>query len=96
MASPLDSISTTAPDARFWELADIFIAEANRLAQANQIGKVSAALMYAASRYNAFALEAKSGTLADHKEEALTYLVEQYRKMCAENIEVVVSRGGEA
>lgn len=79
------------PNARFWELADSFIQQANALSQSDPIAQVSAALMYAASRYNAFALQAQSGDLAEHKEEALEYLCTQYKKMCHENIEIISS-----
>jgi hypothetical protein len=79
------------PNARFWELADSFIRQANVLSQSDSIAQVSAAFMYAASRYNAFALQAQSGDLADHKDEALEYLSTQYKKMCHENIEIISS-----
>ena len=79
------------PSARFWEIADSFIRQANTLSETDSIAQISAAFMYAASRYNAFALQAQSGDLADHKEEALEYLSTQYKKMCHENIEIVSS-----
>lgn len=78
----------TEPDAEFWAIADSFIEVANRHSETVGTGKVSAALMYAAARFNTFALSQVTPDLAAVEGEALEYLGEQYRKMCAENISV--------
>ena len=76
----------TEPDDAFWNLADSFVELANRHIDNAPAGKVSAALMYAAARFNCFTLATVSPDLATVHDEALNYLVGQYTKMVRENL----------
>jgi hypothetical protein len=76
----------TKPDEEFWEIADSFIEAANRHTETASTGKVSAALMYAAARFNTYALAEVTPDLVSVEADALEYLGDQYRKMCMENI----------
>jgi hypothetical protein len=76
-------------DKKFFERADAYITVANEQAQAVNRGKVSASMMFATARFNAWV--SASGTesgeeLASVKEEAIEYFVSEYRKMLEENL----------
>ena len=76
-------------DKEFFERADAYITVANEQAQAVNRGKVSASMMFATARFNAWV--SASGTesgeeLASVKEEAIEYFVSEYRKMLEENL----------
>lgn len=69
----------------FHEVADEFVHLANQLSDDWATPMLSAAIMYAAARYNAFhALETADGPEA--RAQAVRFLSEQYRKMLEENI----------
>jgi hypothetical protein len=77
-------------DKEFFERADAYITLANEQAANVNRGKVSASMMFATARFNAWV--SASGTessdeLASVKEEALTYFVNEYRQMLEENLE---------
>jgi hypothetical protein len=77
-------------DDKFWERADSFIELANQHCGDIGRGKVSASLLYAAARFNAFvaASQSESGRdLRASKKEALDYFSDQFRKMLSENID---------
>lgn len=76
-------------DKEFFERADAYITVANEQAKAVNRGKVSASMMFATARFNAWV--SASGTesgeeLASVKEEAIEYFVSEYRKMLEENL----------
>ena len=76
-------------DKEFFERADAYITVANEQAQTVNRGKVSASMMFATARFNAWV--SASGTesgeeLASVKEEAIEYFVSEYRKMLEENL----------
>ena len=78
------------PDSAFWERADAVINLANQQGKHISNDDVSASLLYAAARFNAFIAASKSHDLADlaaHKDEAVQYFTEQYRKMFIENLD---------
>ncbi|MCV6639311.1 DUF3144 domain-containing protein [Candidatus Albibeggiatoa sp. nov. NOAA] len=57
-------------------------------------GKVSASMMYATARFNAWVSASGLKTaenMADSKEEIVSYFVEQYQKMLEENIDDYIS-----
>jgi len=79
----------TAPDKEFWELADAFIALANRSCAATPRGKVSAALLYAAARFNCFVVASCTASKEEFsatREERQAYFVSQFEKMLRENL----------
>ena len=76
-------------DKAFFERADAYITLANEQAAEVSRGKVSASMMFATARFNAWV--SASGTesgeeLAAVKEEAVEYFVAEYRKMLEENL----------
>jgi hypothetical protein len=81
---------TTETDKTFFERADAYINVANEQAQIDNRGKVSASMMFATARFNAWV--SASGTdsaeeLASVKDEALQYFLSEYRKMLEENLD---------
>jgi len=77
-------------DKEFFERADAYIDVANQQATQANRGKVSASMMFATARFNAWV--SASGTesgedLAAVKQEALDYFLEEYRKMLEENLD---------
>ena len=77
-------------DAGFWGRADAHIELANRYCDTVEAGKVSASLLYAASRFNAFIVASNASSaesLSQSRAEALDYLTEQFRSMLAENLD---------
>ncbi len=77
-------------DAGFWERADSYIDLANAHCEDADAGKVSASLLFAASRFNAFVVASNSSSqelLSQRKEEALEYFTEQFRLMLEENLD---------
>jgi len=77
-------------DDDFFRRADDVIRIANDQADDVAPEKVSASLMYATARYNAFVGAGRatsSEDLASGRDEILEYFVEQYRTMLAENLD---------
>lgn len=73
----------------FLERVDQFIDLANRLASDGNTGNASAAILFAAGRYNAFNFLANGGTEQDQA-AAIEFYVEEYRKALVSNLEGVV------
>jgi len=71
----------------FLNLVDKFIDLANQLAEGGQDGEVSAAILFAAGRYNAFNFLSNNG---DDQEKAVAFYVSEYRKAIVSNLEGVV------
>jgi len=81
---------TTETDKAFFERADAYITVANEQAANVSRGKVSASMMFATARFNAWV--SASGTesgeeLAAVKEDALEYFLSEYKKMLEENLD---------
>ena len=82
-------------DKDFFKRTDAFIKVANELTQDNEVGKVSASMLYAAARFNAFivASSAKDKAEADrNKVEAIDYFTEQYRSMLLANMDDYINK----
>ena len=80
-------------DKEFFERADAYITVANEQAQTVNRGKVSASMMFATARFNAWVSASGAETsdeLASVKAEALEYFVSEYRKMLEENLDEYV------
>jgi hypothetical protein len=73
----------------FLKLVDQFIALANQLAQDRNDGEVSAAILFAAGRYNAFNYLTRGGR-AEERAKALEFYVSEYRKALEQNLDGVV------
>lgn len=83
-------MSNNDVDSAFWDRADDVIHLANEQCETVQRSKVSASLLYAAARFNAFIVAGKANSAEEMKqdrEEAVQYFVEQYRKMLVENLD---------
>jgi len=73
----------------FLKIVDEFIHLANRIAEDGKSGEASAAILFAAGRYNAFNFISNGGTDQD-KAAAVEFYVSEYRKALVSNIEGVV------
>lgn len=73
----------------FLDLVDKFIHMANELADGGRAGEVSAAILFAAGRYNAFNFVSMGGT-DESRFQAETFYVSEYRKAFVSNLEGVV------
>lgn len=84
-------------DEAFWDRADSFIHLANKQSDSADVGKVSASLLYAAARFNAFIVASQSPSseaLQATKQEALDYFSNQYRQMLEDNLNDYVANHG--
>lgn len=73
----------------FLKLVDEFIDLANRLADQVKDGEVSAAILFAAGRYNAFNFLSHNGKEQD-RAKAVEFYVAEYRKALESNLDGVV------
>ncbi len=73
----------------FLKLVDEFIHLANQLAEGGRDGEASAAILFAAGRYNAFNFLSHNGTQED-QQKAVEFYVSEYRKALVSNLEGVV------
>ena len=69
----------------FLERVDEFIHLANQMAEGGKDGEVSAAILFAAGRYNAFNFLSHDGSEED-RERAVEYYVSEYRKAILSNL----------
>jgi phosphopantetheinyl transferase (holo-ACP synthase) len=71
------------------DMADEFIAVANRLLEENHkdLGYISTAIRYAAARFSAHEASYKSSDLAVDKDKAKTWYTDQFNRMLGENLE---------
>ena len=87
-----------APDRAFFDRADAFLAVANGQIGEAPPGQVSAAMMYAAARFNAFVAQTQGVPPGEVDEETVRYFTAEYEKMLRENLGQVLSsrqvRGG--
>lgn len=78
-------------DSKFYDRADAHIHLANeQLAQVDSRGKVSASMMYATTRFNAWVSAcgfSSRDQMVSEREETLRYFCEQYRLMLEENLD---------
>lgn len=73
----------------FLKLVDEFIHLANRLGEDGRDGEVSAAILFAAGRYNAFNFVTRGGKDED-RAEGVEFYVSEYRKALESNLDGVV------
>lgn len=82
-------------DKEFYELADAHIALANTRMGEVKLAKVSAALLFSAARFNAFAISASAENKAQmllEKEAAIAYFMQEYEKNLRENLDEHLAR----
>lgn len=72
------------------DMSDKFIALANEFAKTESKERVGAAIMFAASRYNAFEASSKSDNLLKDKQDALQWYSNEYRRMFNANLEELI------
>ena len=84
-------MSTEALDDAFWQRADEVINLANAQCEsADSTDEVSASLLYASARFNAFQIAATAQSAADiqsGKDDAVAYFTEQYRQLLQDNLD---------
>lgn len=82
-------------DKDFFKRTDAFIKVANELSQGNDLGKVSASLLYAAARFNAFIVASSAADKAEadrNKVQAIEYFTNQYRAMLIANMDDYIEK----
>ncbi|MFT4514000.1 MAG: hypothetical protein ACI89X_003678 [Planctomycetota bacterium] len=78
------------PDSAFYDRADAHIHLANEHGDDVGPGKASASFLFAASRYNAFAISSRSASGAEmqaSRGETVGHFVDQYRRMLENNVD---------
>jgi hypothetical protein len=81
-------MSNTDKDKEFYEMADAFIALANKRSKNINQGKVSATFLYAAARFNIFLVASgadSANEFASKKENVFDYFMTEYKKMLEEH-----------
>ncbi|MCP5351558.1 MAG: DUF3144 domain-containing protein, partial [Oceanospirillaceae bacterium] len=82
-------------DKDFFKRTDAFIQLANQLSQEQDLGKVSASLLYAAARFNAFIVASSAADKAEadrNKVQAIEYFTNQYRAMLIANMDDYIEK----
>lgn len=88
-------MSSIPRDKAFYELADAHIALCNTHMGKIKPSKVGAAMLFAASRFNAFVIMAASENKAEmltQKEAAIAYFLNEYETNLRENIDEHLKR----
>lgn len=81
---------TDSDEKQFWDLVDHFIQKSNDACEDIDPGVVSAALLNAAARFNAFVVATSSIDRKEYIDEidsSLNYLTGRYREILRENLE---------
>jgi hypothetical protein len=88
-------MTTDTTDPKFFERADAHIDLSNEQMSDASRGKVSASMMYAAARFNAW-VSAKgfesAAEMTEAKAETVEYFVAEYRKMLEENLDDYIKK----
>ena len=85
-----DSQSDEEVDARYRQMIDSFIDSANLLTEDSSQENVGMALLFAASRFNAFVVSQHAETIESYEKDldkAREFFVNQYQEMLNENLE---------
>lgn len=83
-------MSNNTSDADFFARANVFINTANDQCDSAHPNEVSASMLYAVARFNAFIVASTTGsaqTMTAEKERAMDYLTDQFRKMMVANFD---------
>lgn len=85
-----DEISDEELDAQYRAMIDSFIDQANQLAETSSPENVGMALLFAASRFNAFVVSQHAESIRDYEKDldkARDFFQNQYRQMLEENLQ---------
>lgn len=84
-------MSSETVDDAFWQRADEIINLANQQCESVESSDdVSASLLYATARFNAFLIAStaqSAGDIQSGKEDAVAYFTEQYRQLLMDNLD---------
>ena len=80
-------MSVTKKEISREDMVDKFIAVANELAVTESKERIGAALMFAASRYNAYEASTKTENLAIHRGDAVGWYTKEYQRMLNANLD---------
>ncbi len=75
----------------FFDMADRFLAVANALTEDAPVSRISAAMMYATARFNAFLAQTQGLPPGEVDEDTARYFRDEYEKMLRENLAQVLS-----
>jgi len=81
-----------ANDQAFFELVTRFLNEANAMNDRHHRSRISAALLFAAARYNAFTWMHREILPEQTPAQAETFFAEHYKTMFRENLEFLKAR----
>lgn len=70
-----------------YEIADLFISQANTLTEKTELATLAAGLRYAAARFAAFEASLRTDDLRRDKAEALDAYLNEFRAMLEDNLE---------
>jgi hypothetical protein len=85
-----DTITDDELDAAYRRMVDLFIDQANELAENNSAENVGMAILFAASRFNAHVVSQHAQTLEEYERDlakAREFFLAQYQQMLDENLE---------
>jgi hypothetical protein len=85
-----DTIDDDELDAAYRRMVDLFIDQANQLAEDDSPENVGMAMLFAASRFNAHVVSQHAQTLEDYERDlpkAREFFLTQYQQMLDENLE---------
>ena len=88
-------MSDVRRDKQFYDMADAYISLANTQLNETKPSRVSAAALFAASRFSAFVIAAAAGSkeqMIVEKEAAIAYFMSQYESMLRENLDEHLAR----
>jgi hypothetical protein len=74
-------------ETQLFEAVEKLLDLANELAESSDPDVINAALLHAASRYNAFVVALNTDDLKDEKRSAVSYLVGEYKAMLEEQLD---------
>ena len=84
--------TVSTQDQAFFELVTKFINEANAMNTGHHRSRISAALLFAAARYNAFTWLHREILPEQTPEEAEEFFAEHYKQMFRENVQFLKAR----
>jgi hypothetical protein len=85
--------TTMTPDEQkaFFALADVFVNTANDMSEDVTPARISAAMMFATARWNAFVAQAQGLPPGEADEETVAYFTAEYERMLRENLAQILS-----
>jgi len=93
MTDESDAERTMTPEEQraFFAIADVFVNAANELTAEHTPARISAAMMFATARWNAFVAQAQGLPPGEIDEETVAYFRGEYETMLRENLAQVLS-----